>query len=63
MPAVSEKQRRLFGMVLAAKRGKLKNPSPLVEKVASGISEKSAEDFASKVKKKRRGVTRSLMSK
>ncbi len=59
MPAESEKQRRLFGMVLAAKRGQLKNPSSKVKKVASGISEGSAKDFA----KKRQGVTKSLMGK
>lgn len=60
MPATSESQRRLFGMVLAAKRGQLKNPSSKVEKIAGGISERSAEDFA---KKKRKGITRSLLQK
>lgn len=58
MPATSESQRRLFGMVLAAKRGELKNPSKKIKKVASGISEQGAQDFA----KKRDGVTKSLMN-
>lgn len=46
MPAVSKAQQHLMGMVLAAKRGKLKSPSAEVKKVASGMSEKSAKDFA-----------------
>ena len=58
-PSSSESQRRLFGMVLAAKRGKLKHPSAKVKKVASGVSESSAEDFARK--KKRQNVARSLV--
>lgn len=57
-PSVSASQQRLFGMVLAAKRGQMKNPSSKVKKVASGISEGDARDFA----KKRQGVSRSLMT-
>ncbi len=65
MPSVSDRQRRFFGMVLAAKRGQLKNPSQEVSKTAGSISEQSASDFASSVekKKKREGVSRSLMRK
>lgn len=58
MPSVSASQQRLFGMVLAQKRGRLKNASSKVKKVASGISENDARDFA----KKRQGVAESLMT-
>lgn len=47
MPAKSKKQQRLFGMVHALQKGKLKDASPEVKKIASGISDKDAEDFAS----------------
>lgn len=57
MPSVSPSQQRLFGMVLAAKRGKLKNPSAKIKKVSKGISESSTEDFA------RKNVSKSLMGK
>lgn len=60
MPSTSESQRRLFGMVLAYKRGKLKNPSAKIKGVASGVSEGSAKDFASDVQKKRKGIASSL---
>ena len=60
MPASSEAQRRLFGMVLAYKRGKLKTASPVVKKVSAGVSESSASDFASEVKKKRERLARSM---
>lgn len=56
MPATSESQRRLFGMVLAAKRGQMKHPSSKVKKMASHISEEDAKDFAVK----RKGVAKSL---
>jgi hypothetical protein len=59
MPSVSEAQRRLFGAVLAYKRGKLKNPSPKIENVAAHISESSTEDFARK--KQRKGIAQSMM--
>ncbi len=55
MPSTSESQRRLFGMVLAAKRGRLKHPSPKIKQVASQVSEKSASEFAGSVSKKRKG--------
>jgi len=62
MPATSEKQRRFFGMILAMKRGKVKNPSGKITKVAHEVSEKTAEEFATKVKKKkdRSNIARSL---
>jgi hypothetical protein len=60
MPAKSEAQRRLFGMVLAQKRGELKDPSPKIKKVATQVSESSAEDFARK--KRREGVVKMLAS-
>ena len=58
MPSSSEAQRRLFGAVLAAKRGQLKHPSAKIKKVAAHISESSAEDFARK--KKRQGIVKSM---
>lgn len=60
MPSSSESQRRLFGAVLAYKRGKMKNASPKIKKVSGGISEGDAEDFATK--KKRQRVSKSLMT-
>jgi len=63
MPSVSDKQRRFFGMVLAAKRGQLKNPSPEVKKTAGSVSEQSASDFASTVQpKKNRGPIAKTLS-
>jgi len=61
MPAKSKKQQRFMGMVHAAQKGELKNPSPEVEKAADSMKKKDAEDFAStkhkglpeKVKKKK----------
>lgn len=62
-PSSSPAQQHLFGMVLAAKRGQLKNPSSKVKKVAENISESSADDFAkTSFKKKRHGITKSLMA-
>lgn len=43
-------------MVLAAKRGQLKNPPAKIKKVASGISESSAADFA----KRRQDLNKSM---
>ena len=57
MPAVSEKQRRFFGMVHAMQKGELKTKGMSSEllkklrKVARSISAKSSGDFAKKVKK------------
>jgi Protein of unknwon function (DUF3008) len=50
MPSKSNKQRRLMGAALAAKRGAKSFPE--AEKIASQMTEKQLEDFASKSKKK-----------
>ena len=47
MPAKSKSQQRFFGMVSAAQKGELENPSSEVAKVAGEISKKDAKDFAS----------------
>lgn len=44
--AVSKSQQKFMGMVHAAQKGELKNPSPEVAKAADSMSDKSAEDFA-----------------
>ena len=46
MPAVSKAQQRFMGMVYAAKKGKMDNPSPEVKKAAASIKKKDAKDFA-----------------
>ena len=46
MPAVSKKQQRFFGMVRAAQKGELENPSSEVADVANDISVKDAKKFA-----------------
>ena len=58
-PSVSENQRKFFGMVLAFKRGNLKNPSPKIQNVSAHISESSTEDFARK--KQRKNLAQSMM--
>ncbi len=45
--AVSKKQQKFFGLVRAAQKGDLKNPSQEVVDAADGISVKDAKDFAS----------------
>jgi Ca2+-binding EF-hand superfamily protein len=47
MPAVSKAQQRFMGMVHAAQKGDMKNPSPEIEKAADSMSDKDAKDFAS----------------
>jgi hypothetical protein len=47
MPAKSIKQQRFFGMVRAAQKGEMKNPSPEVAQAASSMKKKDAKDFAS----------------
>lgn len=59
MPATSEAQRRLFGAVLAYKRGQMKNASGKIKKVAEGVSEEQAGDFARKTKQ--RHIAKSLL--
>ena len=46
MPAKSKAQQRFFGMVRAAQKGDLKNPSSEVADVADDISVKDAKKFA-----------------
>lgn len=46
MPSVSVPQQRLFGMALAAKKGQLPNPSPLVKRLATSMKRKQLTDFA-----------------
>lgn len=45
-PAKSKSQQRFMGMVHAAQKGELDDPSPEVKKVAKSIKYKDAEDFA-----------------
>jgi hypothetical protein len=53
MPATSEKQRRLMGMALAAKRGQQKAKSAKVNKLMRSMTLTQLEDFASKPKYRR----------
>lgn len=46
MPAVSQSQQRLFGMVHAYKNGKLKRAPKKIREVAEHISDGDARDFA-----------------
>lgn len=47
MPAQSKAQQKFMGMVHAAQKGDLENPSPEVEKAADSMTDKAANDFAS----------------
>jgi hypothetical protein len=47
MPAQSKAQQRFMGMVHAAQKGDMENPSKEVEKAADSMSDKDAKDFAS----------------
>ncbi|MEN9446599.1 MAG: Synechococcus phage [Bacteroidota bacterium] len=47
MPAVSKAQQRFMGMVHAAQKGDMENPSPEVQKAADSMSDKDAKDYAS----------------
>ncbi len=47
MPAISKAQQRFMGMVHAAQKGDMENPSPEVAKAADSMSDKDAKDFAS----------------
>ena len=47
MPAQSKAQQRFMGMVHAAQKGDMGNPSPEVAKAADSMSDKDAKDFAS----------------
>lgn len=46
MPAVSGSQQRLFGMVRAYQKGKLKHAPAKIRRIAKHISEEDAEHFA-----------------
>ena len=52
MPAVSRAQQRFFGMVRAAQKGEMDNPSPEVAQAASSMKKKDVKDFASTKHKK-----------
>jgi hypothetical protein len=47
MPAKSKAQQRFMGMVHAAQKGDMENPSPEVSKAADSMTDKDAKDFAS----------------
>ena len=47
MPAKSKAQQRFMGMVHAAQKGELDNPSAEVEKAADSMSDADAKDYAS----------------
>jgi hypothetical protein len=47
MSAVSKAQQKFMGMVHAAQKGDMENPSPEVKKAADSMSDKDAKDFAS----------------
>jgi hypothetical protein len=47
MPSVSKAQQKFMGMVHAAQKGDMENPSPEVQKAADSMSDKDAKDFAS----------------
>ena len=47
MPAVSKKQQRFFGMVRAAQKGEMENPSPEVARVAATAKRSDVKKFAS----------------
>jgi hypothetical protein len=47
MPAVSKAQQRFMGMVHAAQKGDMENPSKEVEKAADSMTKKDAKDYAS----------------
>lgn len=59
MPSSSESQRKLFGLVLAVKRGQTKSSSYNIRKMANTMNEDTVKEFASK--KRRQGVHKSLM--
>lgn len=60
MPAKSKSQQKFMGMVVAAKKGKLKNPSAKVKEAASTMTLKQADDFArTKTKKLPKKVKKS----
>jgi hypothetical protein len=51
--AVSEKQRQLFGVALAMKRGKIPKTDTPAGEIAENLSEEKVREFAKKPIKKR----------
>jgi len=47
MPAKSKSQQRFFGMVRAAQKGDMENPSSAVDAAAKSMTTKDVDDFAS----------------
>lgn len=47
MPSVSKAQQRFMGMVRAAQKGEMKNPSPEVQDAANSMKKKDVKDYAS----------------
>jgi len=60
MPAVSKKQQRFFGMVRAAQKGEMENPSPEVAKAAATTKRSSVKKFA---KTKHKGLPEKKVTK
>ena len=52
MPAVSKAQQKFFGMVRAAQKGEMENPSSEVAQAAAEMKKKDVKDFASTKHKK-----------
>ena len=61
MPTKTEKQRKLFGMVHAYKKGELKHAYKEVKSIAKGISDKKATEFASNVEHQAKALANSLL--
>ena len=47
MPSSSKSQQRFMGMVRAAQKGELENPSKSVKKAAKSMDKDEVDDFAS----------------
>ena len=60
MPARSKAQQRFFGMVRAAQKGQMENPSPEIQKAASSMSQKDAKKYA---KTKHKGLPEKKVKK
>jgi hypothetical protein len=61
VPSISERQRKFIGIVLAAKRGQVPNPSKKVSEAANGMTTGQVKDFATK--KKRDGILSSIAAR
>ena len=60
MPAVSKAQQRFFGMVRAAQKGEMENPSSEVAQAASSMSKSDVKKFA---KTKHKGLPEKKVAK